>query len=195
MKQNLVALFFVPFLMIYLLPAESQEPNQHKSTEPAFQFREVNYFHRFSEKDLHEYTPTEQEDLKRWNDMVTINYYPTAKDGDGLAKMANATLGNYKVAEAKILKTSSVPRTDTSPAQHLIVVMFRRQPFCEVAFARFKMHEGTGISIVVSHRTYGNESFTEMNQWIKSKQSQIEKHLMDFDQLPKPPANVPSRNR
>jgi hypothetical protein len=51
----------------------------------AFTFRDVGYFHRWSQNTQHEFTPAGQEDLKKWADMVTLNAYTHVRDGDALA--------------------------------------------------------------------------------------------------------------
>src|SRR4030088_94396 len=101
-------------LLIAAALMSSQAADNSKA--PAFQFRQVNYFHRWSKNDLHEFTPDKQESLDHWSDMITINDYPAVHDGDGLAATANTVLGKYKSHEGKILKTSSVPRTADRPA-------------------------------------------------------------------------------
>ena len=61
----------------------------------AFVFRGVSYFQRWAQDDQCEFTPTGQENLEKWSDMITINVYPSAHDGDTLAMKANV-LENYK---------------------------------------------------------------------------------------------------
>lgn len=151
------------------------------SKAPAFQFREVNYFHRWSKNDQHEYTPDKQEDLDRWSDMITINDYPKVHDGDALAATANTVLGNYKSAEGKILKTNSVPRTADRPAEHFIAVMFTRPAFIEIAFARFRLRDSKGQSSVYSHRFYGDKKSDEANAWLKADGGAVEKALLEWD--------------
>ena len=159
-----------------------------KKGNAAFAFAGVKYFHRFAKDDLFEYTPEGQEDLKRWADMVTINYYRTAKDGDGLATTANAVLANYKAHKAVVLKTASVPQTPDKPAEHLIVVVFPRPEFVETAFARFRMHEGVGTSVVYSHRIYGNNVDNAMRAWLDKNGPTTEKTLMAWSVMPPRPA-------
>jgi len=113
-------------------------------TKPAFVFQDVPYFHRWSQNEQHEFTPVKQEDLEKWSDMITLNGYPDAHDGDALATKANAVLENYKSHQATVLKTNSVPRTAEQPAEHLIAVLFTRPKFIEVAFARFRLADGQG---------------------------------------------------
>ena len=151
----------------------------------AFALGGVNYFHRYANGDMHEYTPSGQEDLKRWKDMVTINTYRDAKDGDALVAAANTVLGNYKAAKAVVVKTSSIPRTAEKPAEHLIVVLFPRPDFIEAVFARFRMHEGTGTSVIYSHRIYGAKAGNAMSVWLKKNGPAREKSLMSWNAMPK----------
>jgi len=119
-------------------------------TKPAFVFRDVGYFHRWSKNDQHEFTPEGQQDLNKWSDMITANAYPDVDDGERLAEKANAILENYKSHQGRVLKTSSVPRTADRPAEHLIAVVFGRPNFIEVAFARFKLVDGKGCSFAIA---------------------------------------------
>jgi len=152
---------------------------------PAFSFANVNYFHRFTDKDQHEYTPAGQEDLKAWADMVTLLVYRNVKDGEGLAATANRVLETYKANRAVVVKTDSVPRTQNKPAEHLIVVIFGRPEFIEVAFSRFRMYNGVGSAVVFSHRIYGNAVGDMMKQWLEKNGPATEANLMKWDSMPK----------
>src|SRR4051812_8183988 len=156
------------------------------SASPAFSFRQIEYFHRWSQGNQHEFTPAKQEDLEHWSDMVTINDYPGVDEGEKMAGTANAVLGNYKRAKGKILKTSSVPAIDERPAEHFIGVLFSRTDFHEAAFARFKLVDGKAHSFVYSHRIYGDKAADQMNDWLKANGEKVEKVLMDWD----PPAKA-----
>ena len=156
-----------------------------KSTAPAFDFRGVSYFHRWSNNDQHEFTPDKQEDLDHWTDMMTLNGYPDVGDGDGLASTANAVLENYKRHEGKIVRTDSVPRTAERPAEHFIAVMFTRPAFVEIAFARFRMRDNKGESLVYSHRFYGGKKGDEASAWIKADGAAVEKALMEWSGVTK----------
>lgn len=156
------------------------------STTAAFVFRDVEYFHRWSKNDQHEFTPAKQEDLEKWSDMITVNGYPDVNDGEGLAATANAVLENYKSHKAMVLKTSSVPRTPDRPAEHLIAVVFGRPNFIEVAFARFKLMDGKGCSYVYSHRIYGEKIGDQMSVWLSANGPEIEKALMEWRSMPSP---------
>ncbi len=153
--------------------------------KPTFTFAKQTYVHRYSKDNLHEFTPKAQPDLKKWTDMVTVNHYPGAKDGDALAGKANAVLENYKANKGIVAKTNSVPRTDKKPAEHLIVVLFPQPDFIEAAFARFVLKNGAGASIVYSHRIYGKKAGDAMSKWLKANGEKIEKELMAMPSIPK----------
>lgn len=156
--------------------------------KPVFVFGRVGYFHRWSQNDQHEFTPTAQDNLQKWTDMITINVYPSAHDGDALATKANAVLENYKSHGGRVLRTDSVPRTPDRPAEHFIAVVFGRPNFVEAAFARFKLVDGVGCSIVYSHRIYGQKVGDQMSKWPNDNGPKMEKTLMGWNNIPTPTA-------
>src|ERR1700731_2651877 len=143
-------------------------------------FRGVSYFYRWSKNDQTESTPENQEDLNKRTDMITLNGYPDAGDGERLAATANAVLENYKNHRATVLKTRSVPRTADRPAEHLIAVKFIRPGFIEIAFARFTLMNGKGRSFVYSHRIYGTKIEEPMNAWLSANGDEGEKGFLDL---------------
>jgi hypothetical protein len=154
----------------------------------AFSLGGVAYFHRYTTGDQHEYTPKGQEDLSAWTDMVTILAYRNVTDGEGLAATANAVLETYKANGAIVLRTDSVPRTATRPAEHLIVVVFPRPEFVEVAFARFRLSRDVGRAAVHSHRIYGKQAGNAMKAWLEKHGPATEKTLMAWNAMPEPPS-------
>lgn len=166
------------------------QDSEKKEKDAAFSLADIKYFHRFTKDDQHEYTPADQEDLKAWKDMVTVNFYRKTKDGEALAATANSVLENYKAAKGVVVRTDSVPRTKEKEAEHLVVVMFGRPEFTEVAFARLKMHDGVGAAVIYSHRIYGKKTGNELGAWLEKNGPDTEKALMKWDAMPKlkPPA-------
>jgi hypothetical protein len=156
------------------------------SATPAFTFNGVGYFHRWSEKGQHEFTPDKQEDLKKWSEMMTVNLYHDVHDGEGLAATANAVLENYKKHQAMVLRTNSVPRTADHPAEYFIGVLFPQHDFIEAAFGRFKLVDGTGCSCVFSHRIYGEKIGDQMSAWLDANGRTTEKALMEWKSIPTP---------
>src|SRR6185295_5464394 len=159
------------------------EPNT-KPSKPAFTFQEAEYFARWSENDQNEFTPEGQEDLDAWTDMMTIDVYRKVKDEDELAAAANGVLENYKRGGALIVRTDSVPRSEDTPAEHLVVAVFAQPTFMEAAFCRSKLADGMGCSCVYSHRIYGKDIGDEMSEWLKTNGPATEKALMAWDDAP-----------
>jgi hypothetical protein len=163
-----------------------ETPASGAPVKPAFVFAGVDYFHRWSKNGQHEFTPGGQENLEKWSEMLTVNVYPDAHDGEALAAMANAVLENYKAHHGMVVRTNSVPRTPDRPAEHFIAVVFGRPNFIEVAFTRFKLVEGVGCSIAYSHRVYGAKVGDQMSEWLNHNGPNVEKILMEWDRLPSP---------
>ena len=187
MKIINLAAFCAALLTFNITGTALAQTKDGKSNTPAFTFAGTSYFHRYTTGEQHEHTPAGQEDLKAWTDMVTLHYYRNAKDGDALAAVANSVLGNYTAHKAKVIRTDSIPRTKDRPAEHLIVVAFGRPEFIEIAFSRFRMHQGIGTSVIYSRRVYGKGVGNQMSEWLKQNGAAIEKTLLSWDEMPKWP--------
>lgn len=145
----------------------------------------AHYLHRWSKDGQNEFTPPAENDLSRWNDMVTINVIEKVTDGDKLAEAANRVLANYQAA-GKVLRTNSRPRTDTRPAEHFIGAVLGNPQLLEAVFARVVLVDGTGLIIVYSHRIYGQKVGPEMADWLRKNGSHSEQVLMDWAGMPGP---------
>jgi hypothetical protein len=179
--QRLIPLRFSVVVVAVVALNAAARGEAGKDDLSAFVFQGVEYFHRWSENEQHEFTPAKQEDLEHWSDMITINGYPDVEDGDELAEAANVVVGNYERAGAKILRTTSVPRTAARPAEHFVSAFFTRADFAEAAFARFKMVGGKGHSFVYSYRCYGAKADNEMKTWLAANGAAVAKALMEWD--------------
>jgi hypothetical protein len=147
-------------------------------------FADQTYLLRWSSKHQHEFTPSGQDDLSRWTDMITINTYPDVRDGDGLADVANRVLGTYKQNNAVVVRTASVPRTPARPAEHLIVVLFPIRDSIEAVFARLRLADGRGTAVIDSHRLYGQKAGDAMAAWLKANGPAVERRLMALQEIP-----------
>lgn len=154
--------------------------------KPAFVFGGVGYFHRWSQNDQHEFAPEGQEDLEKWSDMIAINTYPSAHDGDALAVPFAIFQQGVRTYNGRVVRTNSVPRTPDRPAEHFIAVVFERPNFIEVAFAHFKMVADVGCLIAYSHRIYGEKVGDQMNAWLKDNGPKMERTLMEWNDIPSP---------
>ena len=119
--------------------------------------------------------------------MITMNVYPDAHDGDALAAKVNAVLENYKSHHGMVLRTNLLPPNHLIARQNISSQsFFVRQNFIEAAFARFKLVDGIGCSIVYSHRIYGEKVGDQMSAWIDHNGAKIEKTLMEWNNMPSP---------
>lgn len=175
--------------LVAALPTRAATP---AATELRLEFAGVTYQHRWSQQTQHEFTPVGQEDLKQWQDMVTVNVHPAVHDGEALAGIANAVLGNYQRARGRVLRTASVPRTPERPAEHFAAVVLGTSEFLEIAFTRLKLHQGTGVVLTYSHRIYGKTAGNDASAWLKAHGGEIEKALMAFQNFPALPDLKPS---
>ena len=141
------------------------------------------FVHRWSKDGQHEFTPPDEPDLKKWTRMVTIIVHEKVKNGEDLAKLANAVLGNYERV-GKVVRTDSKPRTSTSEAEHLIVVIFGRPGFVEAALARVKLVAGTGTVTVYSRREYGDTAKKTIGDWLIQNGTPVETTLMTWEKMP-----------
>lgn len=149
-----------------------------------FSFSGSTYVHRYTKGNLHEFTPKVQSDLSKWTDMLTVNAYPNARNGDQLAATANAVLETYKKAGGAVLRTNSVPRTKGKEAEHFIAVIFVGPQFAEAAFARFRIRGGAAESLVYSHRIYGKSLSDAIGKWVAANGPAREKSLMALSAWP-----------
>jgi hypothetical protein len=179
-----------PRLLLFLLALPLLAPgvcrasaSDEKAKPVTLQFAGADYFFRWSQEQQFEFTPKGQEDLERWNEMITFHRFHDVRDGDGLAARANAVLENYKANRAMVVRTDAVPRTEEKPAEYLIVVLFPRPDFIEAVFARFKLVDGIGTAVIYSHREYGKGIGGVMSTWLQANGPSTEKALMTWDQF------------
>jgi hypothetical protein len=168
-------------------PANAESPKTGRPAEdgPAFAFAGTDYFFRFTMDVSREYTPKGQDDLEKWTDMVTVIEFRTVTDGEGLADAAKLVIAKYREGKGKIIRSYLVPETKDRPAEYFAAVLFNEPNSSEVAFARFKLHEGIGASVVYSHRFYGKETGHDAAGWLKQNGKSTEKNLLEWNSFPK----------
>jgi hypothetical protein len=173
-------------VLLMVLPTALQAQGGPPGPPLSLRFREQVYERRWSGPHQHEFTPAGQEDLSRWTDMVTINTYPQVRDGDGLAEVANRVLATYTSNNGRVLRTASVPRSAAGPAEHLIVALFPRPESIEAVFARFRLADGRGTAVIVSHRIHGRAAGPAMQAWLEANGPDVERRLMALEGIPSP---------
>jgi|SRR5690554_764570 len=180
MRKNINLIIALWFLM----SAVNAETKNLKEIKP-LTLDGTAYVHRWSQGNQHEYTPYGQEDLSVWSDMVTINIFPDVVDGEQLAQIANNVLSRYETIGA-IVRTNSIPRTEKSEAEHLIVAILRGDGVMEAVYARIKMIQGKGTATVWSRRAYGETDAAEaIGAWLQENGEAREKIFMSWEGYPK----------
>ncbi len=145
------------------------------------------WLHRWSKAGQNEFTPDGQADLKRWQDMLTLNVHERVRSGDQLAALANAVLARYREA-GRILRTASRPRTPERPAEHLIVAVLAADGALEAAFARVLLVDGVGMVAVVARRESGTDAAGQLGPWLEHNGPSLERALMTWTAIPSPAA-------
>lgn len=148
-------------------------------------FNGAQYAHRWSKGTQHEFTPIGQEDLSKWQDMITLVPREDAHDTATLAALAEALLAQYKGA-GEIIKTSSTPPAQDKPAEYLPVALLPGKGFFETVFVRFVLIDGTGLMALYAHRNYDASAANDFGVWIKANGASVEQALMTWDGLPAP---------
>jgi len=90
-----------------------------------------------------------------------------------------------------VVRTDSIPRTATKPAEHLIVVLFPRPDFIEAVVLALQNAGWNGSGLIYSHRIYGSKAGNDMSAWLQTNGRTTEKTLMGFDAIPTPPQKKP----
>lgn len=155
-----------------------------ESTQPAFTFGNVEFFHRYTNENLHEYTPAGQSDLEAWTDMMTVNRHPNITDQDNLENFANAMLKGFDQF-GQVIRVDSFLATHDAPDQYLIVAVLGTPELLEAVFARIMLVDGVGTVMMYAHRIYGHDVGDEMSKWLNEHGSKMEEHLLTWKQLPK----------
>lgn len=146
-------------------------------------FGGTTYEHRWSKDGQNEYTPSGQEDLAAWQDMVTLVVNKQVVDAETLAGLANGVLANYK-ASGVVVRTASVPATPERPAEHLVAAMLKGNGVVEATFARFVLHEGKGVIVIRMHRAHGEDAAARIGAWVEENGEAVERELMAWGPLP-----------
>ncbi|MFN8012191.1 MAG: hypothetical protein U0P81_12520 [Holophagaceae bacterium] len=162
----------------------AQAPKSPTPKPATLAFQGTTFHLRWSKDGQFEFTPAGQEDLQAWTEMVTVWRYPAVKDGEALAGQANRTLGAYKGAQGRILRTNSTPRTAAKPAEHFIAAFLGGPSVLEFTAARFVLVDGQGAAVIYSRRAYGKPAKPDLGPWVSRHGAEVEQKLMAFDLRP-----------
>lgn len=182
MPRRFIAALLAPVCTCVPSPAQSTQARPPASA--TLTFNGTTFHLRWSKDGQAEFTPAGQEDLQRWSEMVTVWRYPALRDGEALAGQANRTLGAYKGANGKVLRTNSTPRTAAKPAEHFIAAFLGSPSLVEFTAARFVLVDGAGAAVIYSRRAYGKPAKPDLGPWVAQHGASVEQKLMAFELRP-----------
>lgn len=149
--------------------AASQQP---ASAQPALDFDGKRYLHRYSKNGQHEFTPAGQEDLQRWQEMMTLVVQP-GFDAARTRQWAEAMAAGYK--EKGLLIQADQP----PGGEYRMHGVLGAPGMVEVNFVRIMPHGGGALAVLVQRRFYGEES-RQMADWVRDNTPRISGLLVDW---------------
>ena len=182
MITRILLLTFSVFLSTLTVAVNAGDLSAKESAKILFDGQEYSY--KWSNEDLHEFTPGSQSVTEQWIDMVTVNYYPFVSTGEDLAVVANAVHANYKDVGGIVLGFETIPDTGSTTTEYLIAVVFGAPDAVEFAMVKFQMHDGVGASIAYAHREYGQDVANVINSWMEDNGTRIQDKISAFKGLP-----------
>jgi len=172
------------YLGIQVLKRDKGGQRDDPKEKVSIDFNGAKYLLRWTNGTQFEFTPAGQEDLDRWTDMVTLLLFPTAKDADALAQIANATLSRYQDRKGTIIGTGTAPPPGANPGEQFVAAVLPDANFLEFVQSRFLLVSGQGVALLYTHRLYGTRAGNEMSQWMQPNGPLLERQLMNFDAAP-----------
>lgn len=149
----------------------------------SIEFEGARFFHRWSQKDQHEFTPAGQEDLGRWQQMITLREGPDIDTAEALMQWGSSVAGSYERI-GTIIRTQFYPATDERGPECLIVGAFVQDAFAEAAFARIVLVDDGAVLFVYSSRTYGADATEQIQQWLIDHGAATERAVMAWTAFP-----------
>lgn len=157
---------------------------QQGSEKAGLSFAGQEYFYRWADNVMFEFTPRGQSDLKHWTDMVSIVVYKNVTSANGLFAVAKSVTATNEQNHGVLLATQSTTATATKPAEHYVGVVLSDSSVMEAVFQRFVLIQGVGYAVVYSHRIYGPKVGGQMTAWLDQHRPSVEKSLMSFGPIP-----------
>lgn len=175
-------------LLAFTCAAGSKASAQTKARLAPITFNGVEYFHRSSEDEQHNFSPHGQDDLRHATEIFTLFDYADVVDSAGVAKYATDTVEFYKGRGGRVVTHITLPRTAEKPAEHLITVILESGENVDAMFLRFTMAGGIGIAPVYTRHIHGQSAEKAMSEWMEKNGAATEKALLSWEIIPLPAA-------
>lgn len=149
--------------------APSQQP---ASAQPALDFDGKRYLHRYSKDGQHEFTPAGQEDLQRWQEMMTL-VVKADFDAERRRQWAEAMAAVYK--EKGLLIQADQP----PGGEYRMLGVLSAPGVVEVNFVRVMPYGSGAMAVMVQRRFYGEES-RQMADWVRDNTPRLSGLLVEW---------------
>jgi len=152
-----------------------ESPEAVRASAQSVIFAGIKYYLRAHQNDQYIFTPSGQENLGRWTDMITLAYDPKVTEGKQLAEKAITWWQLNRDARVHFVQINYVPRLDQIPARgdalYLTATVLDRpnHDFDEFAYTTIRLVEGKATTARYSHREYrtGFSSPERTTAWVK----------------------------
>lgn len=181
MKNLAISLALTSALLTLAAPQSAQAQQAAAAPKSAngqqtLNFDGKRYLHRYSKNGQHEFTPAGQEDLQRWQEMLTLVMRPGA-DAENTRQWAEAMAAGYK--EKGLLVQADQP----PGGEYRMLGVLGAPGMTEVNFVRVMPHGSGAMTVLVQRRFYGEES-RQMADWVRDNSPRLSGLLVDWQ----PPA-------
>lgn len=146
-------------------------------------FGGLEYQHRWSQRGQHEFTPEGQEDLARWQDMLTVNVHEAVTSDEQLKELAMSVLSNYRRV-GKVLRAASGAKSERDSVEYFVAALLGNSQSMEAVFARIVLINNTGFVLARSRRGYGSDAAQRIGEWVQSNGTSIERSLLEWNSVP-----------
>lgn len=150
------------------IPASQRQAN----TQLALSFDGKRYLHRYSKNGQHEFTPAGQEDLQRWQEMMTL-VVNQGFDTEKTRRWAEAMAAGYK-------ERGMLIQADQPPGgEYRMLGVLGAPGVIEVNFVRVMPYGSAAMAAMVQRRFYGEDG-RQMADWVRDNTPRISGLLVDW---------------
>lgn len=165
---------------------KEEKKEQKKADSSSLTFRDKEFIHRYSKGSLHEFTPEGQEDLSKWNDMLSIVHIGEAKNEEELKKLSDGLFKFYKQSGGKLFGMRVQDKTKDSPSEYLGGIIFAKENMTEYVKTKVVLRDGKVYALVYSHRFYLQiaKSQEAIKQWLTDNEEKNIYAMWDWKKFP-----------
>ena len=144
-------------------------------------FRGTEYLLRSAEGHEYDFTPSGQEDLSTFTDMLAIDLYPAAHNQEALATITSRVVAIMQGAKGTILRTVSVSASGQQPGEHFLSATRPTAHGADFDAVRFVLVDNKGVGVFYTRRSYGESAAGTTSAWVAKNAADVEQQLRHFD--------------